>query len=130
MTTNTTAKTTDESTAGNWPLRLAARHDRAAHDVFDLVGWVSTVGIARYLWTDTGQTVFAILHWFLSATLFGFLTARLLLRSNISLFSQPDTRWKKTADLMVNFLVCIVAFILTLWFVEQLTDAFAARKGQ
>ncbi len=119
-----------ETTVNPWTSRMAKTLDRAAHDIFDLVRWVSTVGIARYLWADTGQTVFAILYWFLSATLFGFLTARLLLRTNISLFSQPDTRWKKIVDLMVNFMICVVAFVLTLWFVEHLTDAFAARRAQ
>ena len=113
-----------------WVSKLASTLDQAAHDIFDLVRWISTVGIARYLWADTGQPVFAILYWFLSATLFGFLMARLLLRTNISLFAQSDTRWKKITDLMANFLICIVAFVLTLWFVELLTEAFAARQNQ
>lgn len=66
--------------------------DRAAHDIFDLVCWITIVGVTRFLWVDTGKFVFALLYWILAATLFGYLAAQFLLRnrSRISMVGYPS----------------------------------------
>jgi len=112
-----------------WKLKLATALNRAAHDIFDLVRWITIVGVARYLWIDTGQFIFALLYWILVATLFGFLVAQFLLRTDIAIYPTPDRWWQSAVNHGVNFLICVVAFGLTLWFVELLTVAFAARQA-
>ena len=109
--------------------RLARLLDRVAHDIFNLVRWITIVGVTRFLWVDTGQVVFAVLYWILAATLFGYLAAQFLLRTDIVLFDPTDKWWKTFANHAVNFMICVVAFGLTLWFVELLTVAFAARQS-
>ncbi len=109
--------------------KVARILDRAAHDIFDLVRWITIVGVTRFLWVDSDQFVFALLYWILAATLFGYLAAQFLLRTDIVIFEVADRWWKTFTNHAVNFVICVVAFGLTLWFVELLTIAFAARQS-
>lgn len=109
-------------------LKFAGIIRQAARNIFDLVRWITIVGVTRFLWLDTGQFVFALLYWLLSVTLFGFLAALFLLRTDIVIYARADQWWKTFANVAINFLICVVVFSLTLWFVELLTAAFAASR--
>ncbi len=50
--TNRTSKQTETKP---WKLKFAKGLDRATHDIFDLVRWITIVGVTRFLWVDTGQ---------------------------------------------------------------------------
>ena len=120
----------DKHRVNSWSPRIAATLDQAAHDIFDLGRWITMVGLTRYLWADTGRIVFAVLYWILAATLLGFLVSRILLRTDIAVFKKPDRWWKTFTNVAINFLLCVVAFGLTLWFVEMLTSAFAESQAR
>jgi hypothetical protein len=124
-----TINTSENTQTVLWKQEIAKRLDRATHDIFDLVRWITIVGVTRFLWVDTGQLVFAILYWILAGTLFVFLAAQFLLRTEITVFVVADKWWKRFANHAANFMICVVAFVLTLWFVELLTVAFAARQS-
>lgn len=73
------------------------------------------------------RAVFQILFWILATALLGFLMARFLLRTDIAPFDPPDRRWKVWGNIATNFFICVIAFGLTVWFVDLLVIAFAER---
>jgi len=107
--------------------RLARALRDFSKDVFDLVRWGSFVGITRFFWIDTDKLVFGVLYWILSATLLAHMSAMFLLRTDIFIFKSPDQGWKYVINALLNLMICVVAFGLTLWLIELMIIGISER---
>jgi hypothetical protein len=102
------------------------RHLEALTDeVFHVFRWTLMVGFARFLATEFPSPLLDLLYWALAMLLFGYLSSRFLLRPELRIFQTRDQLWKRLLQSFVNFLLCIVIFMLVLWTVQELSATIA-----
>lgn len=113
----------DRMTDQDWRRRFGRLVETLTDEVFQVLRWVLMAGFARYLAQIYPGWLLDALYWGLAALLFGYLASRLLLRPEIPVFTARDRRWKRLAQSVVNFVLCVGLFALVLWGVERVTEA-------
>lgn len=104
------------------------RLEAAVAETFTVLRWGLLVGLARVVAIETGMLGFRALHWFLSALLFGYLASIFLLRPEIPIFANADTRRKRLIQTGVNHAVCMAAFMAAMMGIDALANAAAEMR--
>ncbi|MDR9484158.1 MULTISPECIES: hypothetical protein [Sediminimonas] len=115
------ARITDQA----WRSAMGRRFEAFTEEAFHVIRWSLMVGLARYLSLHAPGWQFTLIHWTLSALLFGYIASRLLLRPEIAIFKKTDTRWRKLLQSAFNFIVCVGAFLVLMWGINALAHGVA-----
>lgn len=115
------ARITDQA----WRTDMGRRFEAFTEEAFHVIRWSLMVGLARYLSFHAPGWQFTLIHWALSALLFGYIASRLLLRPEIAIFRETDTLWRKLLQSAINFLICIGAFLILMWGINALAEGVA-----
>ena len=104
---------------------LGHRFEAVTDEAFNVLRWTVVVGFARFLALEASSIWFDVIHWATSAMLFGYLASRFLMRPELPLFAQLDRRWKRLTQTVVNYALCMLAFMLVMWVLNQLVEGIA-----
>ncbi|WP_282025422.1 hypothetical protein [Limimaricola cinnabarinus] len=107
---------------------FGARLETGVSEAFTVLRWALLVGLARLAAMETGLWGFRALHWGLSALLFAYLASIFLLRPEIAIFANTDTRRKRLIQTAVNHAVCMAAFMAAMIGIDALADAAAEMR--
>jgi hypothetical protein len=105
--------------------RIGRRFEALTDEAFNVLRWTLVVGFARYLSVETASWWFDAIYWVLSALLFGYLASRFLLRPEVPIFAARDRRWKRIVQTLVNYVLCMIAFMVVMWALNRLVGAIA-----
>lgn len=109
----------------NWRYAMGRHFEALTDEIFQVIRWVLVVGFASYLARTNDSVILGVIHWGLSALLFGYIASRFLLRPEIPFLGNPAGRLPRLMQSALNFLLCIVVFGLTLWAIATLTEVIA-----
>ncbi len=115
------ARITDQ----DWRYKMGRRFEAFTEEAFHVIRWSLVVGLARYLSLHAPGWQFALIHWILSALLFGYIASRLLLRPEIEIFPGTRSFWCKLLQSTFNFLICVGAFLVLMWGINELAEGVA-----
>jgi len=104
---------------------LGRRFESVTDEAFSVVRWTLMVGLARYLSVQGTSIWLDVIHWVMSLMLFGYLASRFLLRPEIPIFANRDTFWKRIAQTVLNYALCMAAFMAVMWGLNHLVAAIA-----
>lgn len=104
---------------------LGIRFETATGEVFNVLRWSFVVGFARFLTLTAPSIWFDAIYWTTSAMLFAYLASRFLLRPEVRIFVARDRRWKRVLQSVVNYALCMIAFVLVMWTLNHLVEGMA-----
>jgi len=104
---------------------LGRRFEAISEEAFHVLRWCIMTGLARYLARTAPSVWFDAIHWGMSALLFGYLASRFLLRPEVPIFARTDRRWKRVVQTLVNYGLCMLAFLLVMMALNHLADGVA-----
>jgi len=119
----------DKLTDQTWRYGMGRRFEAVTDEIFQVIRWVLMVGFANYLARIRDSLILDLTYWGLSALLFGYIASRFLLRPEIPFLGNPEGRFASLVQSALNFLLCVVVFVLVLWIVATLTQAIAAYRS-
>lgn len=104
---------------------IGLRFEAFVDEAFQVVRWSAYVALVQFLATRYPGLLFTFLYWILAALLFGYIASRFLLRPEIRIFPDDAMRWQRLVQSAVNFLLCVVVFLVLLWGIAAVTDGIA-----
>ena len=107
---------------------LGGRFEAATGEVFNVLRWSFVVGFARFLTLTAPSIWFDAIYWTTSVMLFGYLASRFLLRPEVRIFGATDRRWKRVVQSAVNYVLCLIAFVLVMWTLNHLVEGMARHR--
>ncbi|MEP1611055.1 MAG: hypothetical protein ABJL72_03945 [Roseobacter sp.] len=109
--------------------KVGTRLEQLSHDVFDTFRWMLSIGGARYVAVQTDSALFLYVSYGLTVALLIFLISVFFLRGEVTVF-KSDKLWVKASNVIVNILICILAFGACLWLTHALVNTFVLfQKG-
>ncbi|WP_101067414.1 hypothetical protein [Roseovarius salinarum] len=105
--------------------QLGQRVEALTDEAFNVLRWTVLVGFARYVAQQASSIWFEVIYWVLAGLLFGYLASRFLLRPEVPIFAHRDARWKRITQTLVNYALCMAAFMAVIWALDRLVEAIA-----
>jgi len=119
----------DKLTDQRWRHSMGRRFEAFTDEIFQVIRWVLVVGLADYLAQSHDAPILRLTYWVLAALLFGYIASRFLLRPEIAFLGNPQNFAARLLNSALNFFVCVVVFLLTLYAVATMTEAITSYRA-
>ncbi|MBI6628952.1 hypothetical protein [Pontibaca salina] len=100
--------------------RLGHRFEALTTHAFRVFRWTVLTGFARFLSLVDDSLWFDVIYWLTAALLLGYLASIFLLRPEIPIFARRDAPWKRVVQTVVNYMICMIVFMIVLWGIDAL----------